>query len=219
MNKAIDMIGIRCGRLLVVSRAANYASGKARFVCLCDCGTSTIVGGHALRSAETKSCGCWRIEMPSLLFTTHGMSCSSEHRIWCHIKTRCYNPRNQFFARYGGRGISMCPTWVESFETFYRDMGPRPSSQHSIDRVNNDGNYQLDNCRWGTHQQQSDNRSVVKRVTFDGVTDTMAGWARRTGIPYMKLRRRIVDGWPPWRALESKDAAVRAASPPPPEQS
>lgn len=95
----------------------------------------------------------------------------------------------------------MEPSWRDSFAAFLADMGLRPSPKHSVDRINNDGDYEKTNCRWATRIQQSGNRAVVRWLTFEGSTDTMAGWSRRTGIPYMRLRRRILDGWPLSRAL------------------
>ncbi len=169
-----------------------------------------MVSGTDLRLSHTKSCGCWRVESPSHAFTTHGMVNSSEYRIWSHIKTRCFNAKSRFYERYGGRGIGMCLAWVDSFESFYDDMGPRPTPRHSIDRIDNDGHYEPGNCRWATPAQQSANRSTVRNFEFNGVTDSIAGWSRRSGVPYPKLYRRLAAGWPFARAIESKDAAVRA---------
>lgn len=210
MSKIIDLAGQRFGRLLVAGRGPNTASGKCRFRCVCDCGTEAIVSGRDLRVGHTKSCGCLRVELPSVRFKTHGMRRSAEYRIWTHIKTRCLNPKSKFFARYGGRGIRMCDAWANSFEAFYRDMGKRPSPKHSIDRIDNDGDYESSNCRWATQAVQSSNRSTVKMIEHGGIKDTIAGWSRMTGIPYLKLRRRLVDGWPIASAIEAKDAAVRA---------
>jgi hypothetical protein len=209
MNAA-NLIGRRYGMLLVMGRAENTRHGKARFYCLCDCGKSTTVTGVDLTLGHTKSCKCYRVTSAREAFTTHGMAKTPEHRIWNHIKTRCTNPRSKYFHRYGGRGISMSPEWSASFLVFYRDMGPRPSPRHSIDRKNNDGNYEHGNCRWATPDIQGANKSTVRKIEHGGIMDTIAGWSRRTGIPYLKLRRRLVDGWAVSRALEAKDAAVRA---------
>ena len=210
MTMARDLVGQSYGRLQVVSRAESTRHGKTRFSCSCTCGRDTVVVGTDLTGGHTKSCGCWRVEAPRLAFRTHGRARSSEYRIWSHIKTRCLNPKSRYYHRYGGRGISMCPDWLGSFEAFFRDMGPRPSSRHSIDREDNNGSYTPGNCRWATQDVQGANRSTVRLIRHEGKADTMAGWARTTGISYLKLRRRIVDGWPIARALEAKDAAVRA---------
>jgi hypothetical protein len=196
-----DLIGQTFGRLRVLARADNTRHGKARYYCSCQCGRATVVVGVDLTQGHTKSCGCWRVEHPSLAFTRHGMRRSAEYRIWCHLKTRCLNPQSGFYYRYGGRGITICPAWVSSFETFYRDMGPRPTAEHSIDRINNDAGYTPQNCRWATRSQQSSNRSTVRHIEHNGITDTLAGWARRLGLPYMRVRRRLIDGWSVERAF------------------
>lgn len=237
--KAIDMIAQRIGMLTVKTRVTNNARGRTRFLCQCDCGNERIVSGDDLRTRHTQSCGCYRRMRAAAAFTTHGhtkrKNRTSEYGIWTHMKTRCYNECSQFYHRYGGRGISMDPKWRDSFEAFFADMGPRPSPRHSIDRKNNDGGYTLNNCRWASPIEQASNKSSTVLLEYSGITDTIAGWSRRTGIPYMRLRRRLVDGWEPARALnalgrcsraqiilpranpykrpnrnESKDAAVRA---------
>jgi hypothetical protein len=139
--------------------------------------------------------------MPSLAFATHRMTKTPEFRCWGHIKTRCLNPRNPAYRLYGGRGITVCPEWLESFEIFYSDMGPRPSARHSIERKDSNKGYSPDNCIWALPAVQAANRSTVKLIEHDGTIDTMAGWARRSGIPYLRLRRRLVDGWSVERAL------------------
>lgn len=201
MTKFNDLVGQRFGRLLTISRAENGVGSKARFHCVCNCGREPIVYGTHLTRGFTKSCGCWRQDMPALAFKTHGMRRTAEYRIWCHMKTRCLNPNSRFYRRYGGRGITICPQWIDSFETFYRDMGPRPSPRHSIERTRNNEGYSTSNCCWATQDIQSANRSTVHHIELNGVRDTMAGWSRRTGIPYLKLRRRLRDGWSIDRAL------------------
>lgn len=211
MGAVKDLVGHVFGRLSVLSRdPTNTKWGKARFLCECECGKKKIVTGTDLSMGHTKSCGCWRTELPSITFSSHRMRQSAEYRIWMHMKTRCLNPKSRAYPRYGGRGITMCRDWIDSFEAFYRDMGVRPSSKHSIDRIDNDGNYEPSNCRWALPSTQGANRSSVRIIKYNGISDSMAGWSRRTGIPYMKLRRRIIDGWSLERALEAKDAAVRA---------
>ncbi|MCK1577757.1 hypothetical protein [Bradyrhizobium sp. 174] len=161
----------------------------------------TVVYGTHLNRAMTKSCGCWRHDMPSIAFRTHGMRRTAEYRTWCHIKTRCFNPRSKFYLRYGGRGITVCPEWAGSFENFFCDMGRRPSSLHSSERLRNNEGYKPDNCVWALPEVQAANRSTVNHIAFDGIVDTMAGWSRRRGIAYLKLRRRLKDGWAIERAL------------------
>jgi len=210
MTNPSDLIGQRFSRLVVLSRAQNGCGSKTRFNCLCDCGTQSVVYSSALLRGLTKSCGCWRVEMPSRVFKTHGMRRTAEYRAWCHMKTRCLNPKSRFYHRYGGRGITICQEWIDSFEVFYRDMGPRPSPRHSVERKKGEEGYNPANCCWALPGAQAANRSTVRFIEFNGITDTMAGWSRRSGVSYLKFRRRIMDGWPIERALEAKDCAVRA---------
>jgi hypothetical protein len=216
MTKFNDLAGQTFGRLLVLSRAESGKSWKTRFNCVCECGSHTVVFAQSLLRGYTKSCGCWKIEAPHLAFTTHGMTRVDgkgvpEYRAWCHLKTRCLNQNNPAYPRYGGRGITVCDEWKASFESFYRDMGPRPSPRHSVERIDGNAGYLPGNCCWALPGVQAINRIGVRLIEFNGVTDSMAGWARRTGIPYLRLRRRIVDGWPLERVLESKDCGVRSA--------
>lgn len=127
---------------------------------------------------------------------THGLwsSCQSTYRTWQDMHQRCTNPKNHNFANYGGRGISVCSRW-DSFGLFVEDMGKRPP-KHTIDRVNNDGNYEPSNCRWATAKQQRDNQRSCYRVTFNGRTDNITNWARSIGIHPDTLKHRIVAGWP-----------------------
>jgi hypothetical protein len=118
------------------------------------------------------------------------------------MKDRCGNPNTRFWERYGGRGITVCERWAASFEAFLADMGPRPTPRHSLERKDGNGAYDPENCVWALPEQQSKNRVGVRIIVHDGVTDTMAGWARRTGVPYLKLRRRLEDGWPASRAFD-----------------
>ncbi|WP_210316673.1 hypothetical protein [Agrobacterium tumefaciens] len=202
MVKFIDITGERFERLVAVERVENNRHGRARFVCRCDCGGSVTVDAQALRRNMVKSCGCFRREFAVSQFTKHGLKGSAEYRAWTQMKTRCLNPKNRFYHRYGGRGITICAEWQESFETFYRDMGPRPSKRHSIERKNNDEGYRPGNCEWALPAVQAANRSTVCNIEYNGISDNMAGWSRRTGIPYTRLRRRLRDGWPVGRALE-----------------
>jgi hypothetical protein len=129
----------------------------------------------------------------------------SEHRIWLKIRSRCYVQADASFKSYGGRGIAMSDEWRECFHTFLADMGPRPSKQHSVDRINNNGNYCKGNCRWATATEQQNNTRANKTITHDGRTLTIAEWSRVTGI-FMKTiayRRRM--GWPAEECLRVKD--------------
>lgn len=124
-----------------------------------------------------------------------------EYKAWEHMKHRCANPNNTRYARYGGRGITVCERWINSFANFYADMGARPSPKHSLERINNDGNYESANCRWATPAEQSQNTALTKLISYDGLTLSLAGWARRLGASQATLTCRFQRGWPLERVL------------------
>ncbi len=126
---------------------------------------------------------------------THGMSKSSEHTIWRKIKNRCFCVTNDSYQNYGGRGITMCQRWADSFENFYHDMGPRPSKEHSIDRIDNNGNYSPENCRWATRKEQNSNSRRNNFVEFRGERLTITEWSNRLNIHPRTIKYRLDNGW------------------------
>lgn len=145
------------GRLKVEKLSAKSKPKKIYWECVCECGNIVTIISSSLISGNTKSCGCLRKELTSSRRSTHKKSFSSEYNTYHHMIKRCYSKNHNSYDYYGGRGITVCDRWLESFENFYEDMGEKPSPKHSIDRINNDGNYEPDNCKWSTQSEQTVN--------------------------------------------------------------
>lgn len=201
-----DLTGIRFGNLTVVGFAGQYKNGVSKWNCACDCGQSAVAGMGALKRGDTVSCGCHRRS----LLRTHGLSGVPEYQIWAAMIQRCGNPSNSAYHNYGGRGVVVCSEWRESFARFLADMGERPGTEYSIDRIDNDGNYEPENCRWATNVEQSSNRRNNRRVTVNGETKTVSEWSREHDICVETIESRIVKlGWDPARAVTQKPRALK----------
>lgn len=206
--------GERYGRLVVVERAQDYVtpSGKKypRYLCQCDCGKTKLVDKINLVSGKTLSCGCLRNERTSAATKTHGDTNSKLYGVWCAIKRRCYTESVPEYRLYGGRGITMCDEWRNSYEAFKKwafDNGYTPDAPHgtcTIDRIDCDGNYTPENCRWITQKQQMNNVRYNHYETYRGETHTIAEWGEILGISPLKIRRRMTAlGWTFAEAVEA----------------
>lgn len=191
-RKIMDLTGQRYGRLYVVGYV-GVRKNKTHWLCLCDCGQHTTVESSSLRSGHTQSCGCYSLEVArkkGKANATHGMTHTSEYGTWYTMRNRCENPKATGYRIWGGRGIKVCDRW-QKFENFFADMGPRPSPKHSIDRIDNDGDYCPENCRWATWTEQMNNKRTNRYITYQGVTHSLSEWSRVLGIKYTTLKQRI----------------------------
>ena len=190
-----NLIGQRFGHLTVINYAGRNQFDHHLWLCKCDCGGEKVSTTSSLCAGRTVACGCYN---PS---RTHGMSKTKEYKIWTAMVQRCTTPKHQAYEYYGGRGIKVCDRWRHSFENFLSDMGKRPSPDHSLDRIDNDGNYEPGNCRWATHREQTNNQRNNHVLAFNGESLTINQWAHRLGINDTTIHRRIELGWPIERIL------------------
>jgi hypothetical protein len=204
MAAANITIGSRFTRWTVLSE--SFMTGKSHIVakCKCDCGTVRLVRVARLISGKSKSCGCWRNDN----LTTHGMTAgavrkdSHEYWIWNMIVQRCTNPKVKNWHDYGGRGITVCDSWLK-FENFYADMGARPSRGHSIEREDNDGGYHKGNCRWATRLEQGKNKRNNRIIEAFGKRQHLAEWARQAGLHHVTILNRLARGWANEKAVST----------------
>ena len=200
-NNSIDNIGKKFNRLTVVD--IEYTGRPDRgynWVCRCDCGKIIKAAPAKIRGGHTKSCGCSKIERirtdPKMSRTTHGGKNTRLYRIWRGMAGRCYNERSKDYARYGGRGIAICDEWRHDFSAFREWAYANGYSDYlSIDRIDVNGNYEPDNCRWATPSEQGNNKRNSHLIEHDGVTHTVTEWANIYGIEPKTLFNRIRIGW------------------------
>lgn len=192
--KMIDIAGREFYNLTVLHEHGRNSAGKALWECLCSCGTKFIAEGSRIRFGRTKECHACALETQRKSATKHDMCKHPEYFVLADMKRRCYNKKNNRYARYGGRGIVVCERWLESPLNFIADMGSRPSKNHSIERRNNDGNYEPCNCYWAVREEQANNRSNNTKITIDGVTKNLTQWSSQEGICRTVIYRRLKRG-------------------------
>lgn len=197
MGKGRELVGQKFGRLLVERKSEKKIHKERVWFCKCDCGNNYETTSYRLTSGAIKSCGCLRDEYQKsskTLNKTHGETGTLTYRSWEAIKRRCLNENNKDFIRYGGRGITVCDEWINSYEQFHLDMGDRPSEKHSIDRVDNNLGYSKENCRWATQKEQTKNRCSNRVFTINGETKNLTDWCATYGVNFDLVRSRIDRG-------------------------
>lgn len=207
MSNKKDLSGLRFGKLVVVEYTGNNKSGRAMWLCRCDCGNYHKTLGKYLLNGDTTSCGCHRARILSNTIkrhTSHKMSKTKLYTKWVSIKDRCFNPKNKAYQNYGGRGIRVCKEWAESFENFYEwAINSGYSEELTIDRIDVNGDYEPNNCRWADVKTQSNNTRRNHYLTYKGETKSLAEWAEIKKINYSTLRARInTYHWSVEKALE-----------------
>lgn len=175
----------------------------SRWICQCRCGTIKSIRVQTLMNGQSQSCGCYRRSKAAQQNLQHGMHRSAEYKAWQAMKLRCHTTTNVNYQNYGGRGIVVCERWRNSFVNFYEDMGPRPSPSYSLERKDNDGIYEPDNCKWATRKEQSNNTRAVVHLSYQGQTKSISEWARITKILFATLRARLQRGWSVEEALST----------------
>lgn len=203
-RSAIDISGQKFNRWTVLGFSHTSKRRMAFWECVCECGTERVVDGQSLRNGKSKSCGCWNLEVRS---TEDGKTVEhrAEYDVYRFMIRRCYEPKNKSYPGYGGRGITVCQRWRDSFQNFLEDMGPRPDRGYQLDRIDNNGNYCKENCRWTTKLVQANNTRTNKLIEYKGETKTLAEWARQYGLTHHALQTRLSKyQWPIEKALTTK---------------
>lgn len=204
-KRRINLTGKQFGRLTVVQASGITKNKSVRWLCQCDCGHKKVIDGASLRYGATRSCGCLLVETakkqkPRL---THGKTKTKVYRAWAKMKARCKDTNDKRWEHYGGRGISVCSRWSD-FESFYADMGEPPTEEHSLDRIDVNGDYCRENCRWATPKEQARNQRRSNLITFNGKTQCLADWAEELGIRYGTLEARLnAYQWPVEKAFST----------------
>ena len=198
-----DITGERFGRLAVV-RLAEKRGRVVQWLCVCDCGKERVVSIYNLLSGNTKSCGCFQRDVAREIFwvkKTHGMERHYLYPTWRNMLARCYDTRCKAYPDYGGRGIAVCARWHD-IALFVKDVHPRPEDT-SLDRIDNDGDYTVSNCRWATRTMQARNKRNNRVLTYKGVTKLFIEWIDELDMSPSTLWRRLDKGWPVEKAFET----------------
>lgn len=191
------MIGKKYGRLTVFAYAGVAAVGKVQasyMKCMCDCGKECNAKAYEIRSGIVKSCGCLREENYKVSNLKHGLTETGAYKSWTYMRKRCLDPSSIQWKDYGGRGIKIDKSW-DDFRVFYQDMGERPEGA-SLDRIDVNGDYRKENCKWSNFKEQVRNRTSSKLVTYNGTTKSLVEWCEEFDIPYLRTYYRLSKGKP-----------------------
>lgn len=189
-----NLTGLRFGRLTVVG-FGGVEKNISRWVALCDCGVIIRTAGTQMRRGRTQSCGCLHRELLGNRVRKHSSCSSPTYNSWRAMRARCLNRGSADFASYGGRGIGVCDRWVDSFPNFLADMGERPSLKHTLERKRVNGDYEPDNCRWATRQEQAYNKTNTRYLEYNGESKALAQWAKEVGVPVALVTGRLRLQW------------------------
>lgn len=202
MGKALDLVGEKYGRLTVLKKLPERKRKCVMWLCLCDCGNTDEVTTSEIRSGKHLSCGCYQKERASETNSTHRNSRTRLHRIWCAMIQRCENENHVGYGNYGGRGVRVCDEWRNSFHAFREwALCNGYSDELTIERLDVDGNYCPENCKWATRHEQMNNTRRTKYFEYNGEKRTLREWSNITGIPFTRLKGRLQRGWTIERAL------------------
>lgn len=203
-RRFMNRVGLRYGRLQVIEQATTSPKGSIMWKCRCDCGEERIVFADNLGNGSSQSCGCLHRDNLVARSTTHGMSDTGEFRSWSGMRSRCTLQTNENWDNYGGRGIRVCERWMDSFENFLADMGPRPTSKHTIERNNVNGDYEPGNCHWADRLEQTRNRRNTKTANYKGEEHHLADLAKLAKVSYRIFHGRLSRGWSIDEAVEGR---------------
>lgn len=209
MSKFIDRTGQKLGRLTLIERVENNKFNQVQWKCRCDCGKEVIVKAYSLTTGQTKSCGCLKKEQNyiNIAKVKHNMTNTRLYNIWRNMKSRCLNPNNKRHKFYFDKGITVCDEWKNDFMNFYNwaiNNGYRDNL--TIDRINNNGNYEPKNCRWATITEQNNNQSNNIRIKYNESEYTLSELSKIYNIKRATLYDRIKRGWTIDEALNRKVA-------------
>lgn len=202
--RRLEVIGQKFARLTILSDASK---APRKVLCRCDCGSESVFQLSNVIYGLSKSCGCLARELSKVrkekLVEGTPSNRHPLYQTWKSMKNRCCNPKDKAYKYYGGKGVSVCPRWLNSFAAFVSDMGPKPTKKHSLDRLTPSHNYGPETCRWATDVEQRRNRTSCIYIAIGGVTKTMTEWGRYYGLPEKLAQTRIARGWDPVKAVSA----------------